>query len=82
MTHDVVAILLAVFFTYGCITSHEMRKHAKEMTPPLSLVAVCLFLFVALIAVAERPADGRRTGPSKGGSSVTATANTADRTGN
>ena len=82
MTQDALPVLLAVSFTCGCITIHEMRKQAKAVTPPLSLFAVCLFLFVTLIAMEERPDDGKRAGPSQVRSSVTATANTADRTGN
>ena len=36
---------------------HEMREHAKAMTPPLAIAAICLGTFVGLVALAERPEE-------------------------
>ena len=55
MRGDVLAIALAAFFTFGCIAIYESREHARAMTPPLAVAAVCLGLFVGLTALAVKP---------------------------
>ena len=67
MTVDSVAVLLGVFFTVGCVTIYEFRRHARAMTQLLTLAVVCLGMFVGLVALAGKPeADAqRRSTPSK-----------------
>ena len=60
MSADTFPIALAAFFTFGCITIHEARQHARAMTPPLAMIAICLGLFVSLIAMAEKPEPSSR----------------------
>lgn len=59
-----IALMLTSFFTFGCITLHELRQHAKEMTLPLAIAAACLGAFVGLVALAERQEQGRSHGGS------------------
>ena len=60
MTEEAFPIALAAFFTFGCITIHEARQHARAMTPPLAIITICLGLFVALVGMAEKPEPGNQ----------------------
>lgn len=70
MTEHALALLLASAFTLGCATIHELRRHASVLTPPLTVVALCLTVLVGLVSLATsnsvRPDNARDASSPQG----------------
>ncbi|MCJ2060678.1 hypothetical protein MKL09_29680 [Methylobacterium sp. J-048] len=54
MTEQVLAVLMASAFTFGCALIQIARRHAQALTAILLLVVLSLGPFVGLVALVQK----------------------------